>query len=90
MNIKNLMSRAIKRVNRFSIQDLSVELAELSEKDLQHINGGGCCCGCCYKNWFENRPPLPPLKFSSSGGYLASASAESLTTAYVDDTLLIP
>lgn len=93
MNIKNMMSPAIKRVNRFSTQDLSVELIELSEKDLQHIVGGCCCCCCCSgNNPFKDLPPLPPLKLKYGGGSLTSASAESLPTAYVSDdqTLLIP
>lgn len=49
MNTKNLMYRAVKRVNRFTIEDLAIDLVELSERDLQHINGGvdprTCSCG---------------------------------------------
>ncbi len=62
MNTKNLISRSVKRVNGFTIQDLAIDLVELSEKDLQHIVGGfeltdsadcHCHCHCCC-------PPPPP------------------------------
>jgi bacteriocin-like protein len=49
MSTKNLTSGLVKRVNRFTIDGLEVNLVELSEKDLQHINGGvsprSCPCG---------------------------------------------
>ena len=49
MNPTNLMSRSAKCVNRFTIQDLPIDLVELSERDLQRIVGGfadgGCRCG---------------------------------------------
>lgn len=48
MNTKNLISRSVERVNSFTIQDLAIDLIELSEKDLQNISGGrhnGCGCG---------------------------------------------
>jgi hypothetical protein len=50
MNTKNLMSRSVKHVNRSTIDDLAIDLVELSERDLQHISGGfrhggGCNCG---------------------------------------------
>jgi bacteriocin-like protein len=45
MITENLIS-PIKHVNAFIIEDLSAELAELSEEDLQQISGGcDCCCG---------------------------------------------
>jgi hypothetical protein len=40
MNIKNMMSRSAKRVNRSTIEGLAIGLVELSERDLQHISGG--------------------------------------------------
>jgi bacteriocin-like protein len=51
MNTKNLIS-PIKHINRFIIEDLSAELVELSEEDLQQISGGfDCDCGCgCKKD----------------------------------------
>jgi hypothetical protein len=49
MNTKNLMSQVVKSVNRFNIQDLPIDLVELSERDIQHISGGSnptyCACG---------------------------------------------
>ena len=46
MNAKNLMSRAVKRVNGFTVQDLSSDLVELSERDLKRVVGGfGDPCG---------------------------------------------
>lgn len=49
MNTKNLIYRAVKRVNRSTIEDLAIDLVELSERNLQHINGGvnprTCSCG---------------------------------------------
>jgi hypothetical protein len=46
MNIKNLMAQSTKRVNCFTIEDLKIDLVELSERDLQHISGGFCHCTC--------------------------------------------
>jgi hypothetical protein len=44
-----LRSRAAKRINRFTVDDLEINFVELSERDLQHINGGvaprSCSCG---------------------------------------------
>ena len=40
MSTKNLMSLAVQPVNHFTTQDLSMDLVELSEIDLQHIVGG--------------------------------------------------
>jgi hypothetical protein len=39
MDTKNLMS-SVKHVNRSVIEDLPVELVELSEEDLKQISGG--------------------------------------------------
>lgn len=44
MNAKNLISRAVKRVG-FTVQDLSTDLVELSERDLKRVVGGGDPCG---------------------------------------------
>jgi hypothetical protein len=48
MNAKHLNFRAVKRVNGFTVQDLSTDLVELSEKDLKRVVGGvasGDPCG---------------------------------------------
>jgi bacteriocin-like protein len=54
MDTKNLMSRSVKPVNRFTRQDFPTGLVELSEKDLKHIVGGCCCCCCCCNNGGNN------------------------------------
>jgi hypothetical protein len=41
MNTKNLMSQPLNRFNGFIMQDLVVDLVELSEEDLKQISGGG-------------------------------------------------
>jgi hypothetical protein len=40
MNTKNLISRSVNYVNGFTIQDLIIDLVELSEEDLKQIFGG--------------------------------------------------
>jgi hypothetical protein len=61
MTTKTLVSQSVKCLNRFSIQNLSMDLVELSEIDLQQIVGGfgqdaltaDAGCPCC-------SPPPPP------------------------------
>ncbi len=40
MNTKNLMSPSVKRVNPSILQNLAIDLVELSEKDLKRVVGG--------------------------------------------------
>jgi bacteriocin-like protein len=47
MNAKYLNFRPVKHVSCFTVQDLSTDLVELSEKDLKQISGGfGARCTC--------------------------------------------
>jgi bacteriocin-like protein len=41
MHKKKLLSQAVQPTNGITIQDLSTEFTELSDKDLQQIIGGG-------------------------------------------------
>ena len=41
MHKKNLISQAAQPANRITLQNLSTEFAELSDKDLQQIVGAG-------------------------------------------------
>ena len=50
MNIKNMLSRSTKRVNRSTIEGLAIGLVELSERDLQHISGGTSTAAGCGGN----------------------------------------
>jgi hypothetical protein len=45
MNTKNLMSPSVKRVNPSILQNLAINLVELSEKDLKRVVGGVDACG---------------------------------------------
>jgi hypothetical protein len=47
MNKKNLMSQENNSINHITIQDLAIELNELSDEDLQHIVGAIWGDGCC-------------------------------------------
>ncbi len=49
MDLKNLMSHAVRPVNPTTTVELPAqnELVQLSEEDLQQIIGGCCCCCCC-------------------------------------------
>jgi hypothetical protein len=45
MNTKNLMSPSANRVNPSILQNVAIDLVELSEKDLKRVVGGGLCSG---------------------------------------------
>ncbi|HEY9796917.1 MAG TPA: DUF5837 family cyanobactin class RiPP [Leptolyngbyaceae cyanobacterium] len=70
MDKKNLVPQAAQPVNKLSIQDLPIELAELSEEVLSQVSGGAVgydyfepllfdpCCTCV---WNPPGGPLDPL-----------------------------
>ena len=40
MTTQNLMSRSVNRISGFTMQDVVIDLVELSEEDLKQISGG--------------------------------------------------
>ena len=75
MDKKNLIFSATHPVNNSPIQDLPMELVELSEEVLSQVWGGSTyywrpddlCCTCTW-NPPDDLPPLDPLDFGGGKG----------------------